>query len=236
MLPGLTLEKEQIAAGFPTLCGVDEAGRGPLCGPVVAAAVILPAGDSLPDSLIGLDDSKRLSASQRAALALCIQRDALATGIGMADSEEIDRLNIRQATLLAMSRAIAALRAPCPTAPILQTDPPILQTDTPILQTERIRPDFILIDGRDLPDALPCPAKAVIKGDQLSASIAAASILAKTHRDALMAQWAIRHPGYGWERNAGYPTAEHLRAMETLGITPIHRKSYAPVARLIQGS
>ncbi|MBF0270576.1 MAG: ribonuclease HII [Magnetococcales bacterium] len=218
------MEKEQIAAGFSTICGVDEVGRGPLCGPVVAAAVILPPGDSLPASLIGLDDSKRLSPSQRASLASSIQRDALATGIALADPDEIDRINIRQATLLAMSRAITALRATrqasSPSAP----------------RTEWIRPDFILIDGRDLPDALPCPAKAVIKGDQLSASIAAASILAKTHRDALMAQWAIRHPGYGWERNAGYPTAEHLRAMETLGVTPIHRKSYAPVARLIHGN
>lgn len=194
---------------------MDEAGRGPLCGPVVAAAVVFPVDENpLPAVLDGIDDSKRLSPSQRLLLADRIRELALATGIGLADSEEIDRLNIRQATLLAMSRAVHALRAPNQT------------NEAPM-----IIPAFVLIDGRDVPTDLPAPARAVVKGDQLSVSIAAASILAKTHRDALMEQWALRYPGYGWERNAGYPTAEHLRALESLGVTPIHRRSYAPVAR-----
>ncbi|MBF0341793.1 MAG: ribonuclease HII [Magnetococcales bacterium] len=211
--PDLSLERELYATGFSTLCGVDEAGRGPLCGPVVAAAVVLPPCSTLPDTLLGLDDSKRLTPGQRTSLAEAIQRESLACGIALADVTEIDRLNIRRATLLAMSRAVKALRSTTLATPV--------------------SPAFILIDGRDLPEELPCPARAVIHGDQISASIAAASILAKTHRDRIMLELASRYPGYGWERNAGYPTGEHLRALATLGVTPEHRRTYGPVARII---
>ncbi|MBF0440055.1 MAG: ribonuclease HII [Magnetococcales bacterium] len=205
------MEQELAAAGFATVCGVDEVGRGPLCGPVVAAAVILPSGGVVPSSLIGVNDSKLLSPQQRETFARAIRKDALAVGVGLADPEEIDRINIRRAALLAMSRAIANL------------------------QPFSISPDFILVDGRDLPEASPYPGRAVVKGDQKSASIAAASIIAKTHRDAIMEQLAIQFPGYGWERNAGYPTAEHLRALETLGVTVVHRRTFRPVARILEG-
>ncbi|MEO5344979.1 MAG: ribonuclease HII [Magnetococcus sp. YQC-9] len=193
---------------------MDEAGRGPLCGPVVAAAVILPAFRALPDSLVDIDDSKRLSAAQRESLSVAIRAEAVAFGMGACEAEEIDRLNIRRATLLAMRRAVGALR---------------LVEDA----VSAVVPGYVLVDGRDVPPGLPCPARAVVKGDQLSASIAAAAILAKTHRDGIMAGLAGRYPGYGWEHNAGYPTAEHLAALERLGVTPVHRRSYAPVARLL---
>ncbi|MBF0614817.1 MAG: ribonuclease HII [Magnetococcales bacterium] len=210
--PGLTLEQACAASGFTTICGVDEAGRGPLCGPVVAAAVVFPTHGQLSRELDGIDDSKRLTPAERTRLADRIRHHALATGLGLAKAQEIDQLNIRRATLLAMTRAISALQHTSDASPLA--------------------PDYLLIDGRDQPEDLHCPAKTVIRGDQISLSIAAASILAKTHRDTLMAQLAIRYPGYGWERNAGYPTAEHLRSLQTLGITPEHRRSYGPVARL----
>lgn len=189
--------------GHGPICGVDEAGRGPLAGPVVAAAVWLPFQEGLPAALVGLNDSKQLSASQRHAFLVAIRAIAVGVGVGMASPEEIDALNIRQATLLAMSRAIGGLA---------------LGSGA-----------LVLVDGRDLPPGLPCPGQAVVRGDQQAVSIAAASIVAKETRDALMIQLATRHPGYGWERNKGYPTADHVRALHTLGVTEQHRRSFAPV-------
>jgi ribonuclease HII len=178
-------------------CGVDEAGRGPLAGPVVAAAVILD-----PDRPIeGLDDSKKLSAKRRAALAVEIRARALSWAVAEASVEEIDRINILQASLLAMRRAVDGLT---------------------------LRPERALIDGNQCP-RLDCPAEAIVGGDGKVASIAAASILAKTVRDAgMMALHAI-YPVYGFDRNKGYPTAFHLQALREHGPSPMHRRSYAPV-------
>jgi ribonuclease HII len=178
---------------------VDEVGRGPLCGPVTAAAVILD-WDALPE---GLDDSKRLSAARRADLDLRIRATAR-FAIAHASVAEIDTLNILQASHLAMRRALQALA-----------------------------PDFALIDGNLLPRDLPCPAQAVVKGDARSLSIAAASILAKVARDKIMVELAAEHPGYGWERNAGYASAAHLSALARLGPTPHHRRSFAPLRKML---
>ncbi|MBF0371539.1 MAG: ribonuclease HII [Magnetococcales bacterium] len=210
--PGFHLEAAHIkACGAPNatirIAGVDEAGRGPLAGPVVAAAVVLKNSDPLADLPL-LNDSKKLSSDQRETLAVMIRHHARGIGVGVASPDEIDHLNIRQATLLAMTRAIEAL------------------PDTP---------DYALIDGRDLPPHLPCPAEAVIKGDGESASIAAASIIAKTTRDEWMKRLNQEYPGYGWERNSGYPTKEHRQALETLGPTPVHRRSFGPVRKVIEG-
>lgn len=183
------------------VAGVDEAGRGPLAGPVVAAAVILDP--SRP--LAGLADSKRLSAAARERLAPQIRAQALAWAVASASVEEIDRLNILQATFLAMRRAIAALGCPAEAA---------------------------LIDGNRIPPELPLPARAIVRGDATHAAIAAASILAKTERDARMRGLAAEYPGYGFERHMGYPTAAHLAALRALGPTPEHRRSFGPVAQL----
>lgn len=182
------------------VAGVDEVGRGPLCGPVVAAAVILDPRN-LPRELAGLDDSKRLSPQRRAHFA-DILRGCAVIGIGAASVTEIDGINILQASLLAMHRALAVL-------------PSI--------------PDAALIDGNRAPKGLGFPAQTLVKGDQLSLSIAAASVIAKVVRDRAMVQLAMRYPGYGWDRNAGYGTAEHLAALLLLGATPHHRRSFAPV-------
>ena len=187
---------------------MDEVGRGPLAGPVVAAAVILPLHGGVPDALVGLNDSKQLSANRRGQFLAAIRATAVGIQVGMATAREIESLNIRQATLLAMSRAIHGLG---------------LGSDA-----------FVLVDGRDLPPDLPCPGLAVIRGDQLSLSIAAASIVAKETRDALMAKLATHHPGYGWEHNSGYPTAEHLLALHLHGVTEHHRRSFAPVRRVLE--
>lgn len=178
------------------IAGLDEVGRGPLAGPVVAAAVILPA--DFPVHL--LDDSKNLRPARRRELASLIRSHA-AVAIASLPAAEIDRLNILQASLLAMKRALLAL---------------------PLV------PDFALVDGNRLPKNLPCPAEAVVKGDARVACIAAASIIAKVARDAMMAEVAVFYPGYGFERNMGYPAKVHLAALGTLGLTPIHRLSYAP--------
>jgi len=181
--------------------GIDEAGRGPWAGPVVAAAAIIDA-ERLPSALANkIDDSKKLTRPVREALFNALQEYG-EFGVGIADRIEIDRLNILRATLLAMQRATAALANP---------------------------PAFALIDGNVAP-ALPCPVRTVVKGDGLCLSIAAASIVAKVTRDRMMAALAIEHPGYGWERNAGYGTAEHRDALERLGITQHHRRSFAPIA------
>ncbi len=204
--PDYALEAEALA-GFASgarVCGVDEAGRGPIAGPVVAAAVVLDPA-RIPR---GIDDSKNLSAARRQVVADVLLREA-AVGVGIADVEEIDRLNILGATMLAMRRAIESLPMPVSLA---------------------------LVDGNRVPDGagLDCELCAVVKGDQRSLSIAAASIVAKTRRDAIMESLARSHPGYGWERNAGYPTAEHLAALGRLGATPHHRVGFAPVRRVLR--
>ncbi len=183
------------------VAGVDEAGRGPLAGPVVAAAVILDI-TSIPT---GIDDSKKLKREHREHLHGLIFASAH-VGVGMASVEEIDRVNILQATFLAMVRAVEALP---------------------------VAPHHLLIDGNRAPKALPCACRTVIGGDAISLSIAAASIIAKVIRDRIMAELALAHPHYGWERNAGYGTPEHQRALSLVGISPHHRRSFEPVYRLI---
>jgi ribonuclease HII len=184
------------------LAGVDEAGRGPLAGPVIAAAAILDPGRPIA----GLKDSKRLSPLQREGLALEIRRHALGFAIAAADVAEIDSLNILNATLLAMRRALEALPA---------------------------RPDRVMVDGNkapQLPDLwLNCSVETIVRGDDLVPAISAASILAKTHRDALMRELDAVYPGYGFAQHYGYPTPGHLAALQALGPSPIHRHSFAPV-------
>lgn len=182
------------------VCGVDEAGRGPLAGPVVAAAVILDPQNPIS----GLNDSKKLSAKRRETLALEIRAKALAWSVAEASVEEIDHINILQASLLAMQRAVAGLA---------------------------IRPESAVIDGNRCPQ-LDCPAEAIVGGDGKVASIAAASILAKTVRDAGMLLLHADYPMYGFDRHMGYPTAFHLQALRLHGASPVHRRSYAPVAQL----
>lgn len=185
------------------IAGVDEAGRGPLAGPVVAAAVILDP--SRP--IAGLNDSKKLSEKRRDALAPEIREKALAWAVAEASAEEIDRVNILQATFLAMTRAVVALGA---------------------------TPEKILVDGNKVPRSLAelCPAEAVVKGDGTYACIAAASILAKTHRDALMKALDRDYPAYGFAQHMGYPTAAHLDALQAHGPCVAHRRSFGPVAQL----
>ncbi len=180
--------------------GVDEAGRGPLCGPVYAAAVIL---DPLRP-IDGLNDSKKLSEKKREALAPLIRERALAWAVGIATVEEIDRLNILHATMLAMRRAVEGLVVP---------------------------PDQVLIDGNRVPPGLTVPARAIVGGDASEAAISAASILAKTGRDHEMMALAALYPQYGIAKHKGYPTAEHLAALRIHGPSPIHRRSFAPVAQ-----
>lgn len=199
-MPDLRLERE--AGGI--VAGVDEVGRGPWAGPVVAAAVILDVA-ALPGKLAAaIDDSKRLTAVRREDIARALPACAR-IGIGAAATGEIAAYNILGATFLAMQRAVTALDA---------------------------LPDLALVDGNRLPP-LPCPARTVVKGDGVSLSIAAASIVAKVTRDRLMARLGARYPGFGWERNAGYGTAEHQAALKTLGVTPHHRKSFAPIVKIL---
>ena len=188
------IEDQNYEAGFKVICGVDEAGRGPLAGPVYAAAVILPPHCQLP----GLNDSKKLSDKRRRELFPIICDQALAYGIGFATEQEIDERNILQATFLAMERAVAQLR---------------------------LRPDLLLIDGNREKD-FGIPAKTVVKGDSLSANIAAASILAKVTRDDFMIHQAAQYPQYGFEIHKGYGTRAHYAALEQYGPCPIHRMSF----------
>lgn len=181
------------------VCGVDEAGRGPLAGPVVAAAVILDPARPIA----GLNDSKKLSAKKRVALAGLIRERALAWSVAEASVEEIDQLNILHASMLAMQRAVAALQ---------------------------VTPDRALIDGNRCP-SLAMPAEAVVQGDAKVAAIAAASILAKTVRDEGMLVLHAQYPHYGFDRHMGYPTAAHCAALAAHGVSPVHRRSFAPVAR-----
>ena len=182
------------------IAGVDEVGRGPLIGPVVAAAVILPE-----EGIEGLKDSKKLSAAKREKLAQIIKDNAIAFAFGEASPKEIDTLNIHQASLLAMKRAIEGLK---------------------------VQPDEAYVDGRFSPDVqMPCVA--IIKGDDKVPSISAASIIAKVQRDAWMIKMSEEHPGYGFESHKGYPTKTHLEALQSLGVLPEHRRSYKPVQKCL---
>lgn len=188
------IEEQVYAEGYTAVCGVDEAGRGPLAGPVCAAAVILPRGHQIP----GLNDSKKLTDKKRRELFPVIQQEALAYGIGFASEAEIDEINILQATYLAMERAIAQLEG---------------------------KADFALIDGNRAKD-FGIPVKTVVKGDSLSASIAAASVLAKVARDNVMLELAKDYPDYGFEVHKGYGTKQHYEALRAHGHCKIHRLSF----------
>jgi ribonuclease HII len=198
-LPDFAFETAALARGLRMIAGVDEVGRGPLAGPVTAAAVILDPSRIPP----GLNDSKVLTLAARERLHDLILRDAR-VAVAHASVEEIDALNILKASHLAMARALA-----------------------------QIAPDHALIDGHLVPAGLACSAEALVKGDARALSIAAASIVAKVTRDRIMVDLAQQHPGYGWEANAGYPTQGHLRALLDLGVTPVHRRSFAPVHKIL---
>tara|TARA_E500000305_G_scaffold99193_1_gene91223 strand:- start:161 stop:814 length:654 start_codon:yes stop_codon:yes gene_type:complete len=203
-LSDFSLEMDAGAAQGAVIVGIDEVGRGPLAGPVMAAAVHIPFALHTDPLLKDVTDSKKLNAAKRELIAGALV-GLVPHGIGVAEVEEIDRVNILQATYLAMERAAAALSSRLDSAP-----------------------DLYLIDGNRLPP-LPVPARAVVKGDLKSLSIAAASIIAKVHRDTAMRVLAEAHPGYGWERNAGYGTAEHLAGIAAFGVTDHHRRSFRPV-------
>jgi len=199
--PNFELEQAALSRDAFRIAGVDEVGRGPLCGPVTAAAVILNP-DDIPE---GLNDSKKMTAKKRDALydEILAKADCC---IAHATVQEIDEINILRASHLAMTRAIAGLTK---------------------------APDHILIDGNMIPKGLATPAEAVVKGDGRSLSIAAASIIAKVARDRIMGDLAIEFPGYGWEKNAGYGTKQHLEALRALGVTPHHRRSFKPIHNIL---
>ncbi|SFM04258.1 RNase HII [Shimia aestuarii] len=200
-MPDYSLEQGALAQGATRVAGVDEVGRGPLAGPVTAAAVVLDP-DSIPE---GLNDSKKLSAKRREAVFVEIMKKA-EVSIAHASVEEIDEINILRASHLAMERAVAGL----PHAP-----------------------DYLLIDGNMIPRGLTLRSQAVVKGDAQSLSIAAASIVAKITRDRIMWDLAQQFPGYGWETNAGYPSKSHKAALQNLGVTPHHRRSFRPVHNIL---
>ena len=187
-------EEKALAEGFKNICGIDEAGRGPLAGPVYAAAVILPAGLEIP----GLNDSKKLSEKKREELFDIIKKESTAYSIGWASVEEIEEINILNAAMLAMKRAVEGLS---------------------------VKADFAYIDGNKTPD-LNIPCEAIVKGDANSMSIAAASILAKVSRDHLMIEYAKQYPQYGFEKHKGYGTKVHNEAILKHGVTPVHRMSF----------
>ncbi len=197
----LRYEKKIYAQGFQLIAGIDEVGRGPLAGPVVAAAVILPKGCKIKH----LNDSKKISKSKHVAIYHEVMEQAVAVGIGIKDTQVIDQVNIYEATKLAMLEALGKLNP---------------------------APQHLLIDAMKLDT--PIPQQSIIKGDAKSLSIAAASIVAKVIRDRLMVDYDQTYPGYGFAKNAGYGTAEHLTGLKRLGITPIHRKSFEPIKSLIQ--
>lgn len=199
--PNLDFERALWKANLSALAGIDEAGRGCLAGPVTAAAVILPDHDGIIERMVGIRDSKQLTAGEREKGKELIERFSLSWGIGFADNQEIDQLGIVPATRLAVWRALEKLSTP---------------------------PEHLLVDYLVLPD-IPLPQTRLVKGDARSLSIAAASILAKTHRDAWMAASASRYPGYGFEKNKGYGTAFHRDAIRSLGACPLHRQSFAPL-------
>lgn len=197
MTADFSREQAAMIAGRARVAGVDEVGRGPLAGPVVAAAVVLDPS-AIPE---GLADSKELTAQRREELCVLILASALAVGVGSASATEIDRINIRQATLLSMRRAVGALP---------------------------LSPDLVLVDGND-PPALACGCEAIIGGDGLIASIAAASIVAKVMRDRMMARLGLLYPSYGFASHAGYGTPAHRAAIKEHGPCPAHRYSFAPI-------
>lgn len=200
-MPHLDLERQFQAEGHPVVAGVDEAGRGPLAGPVVAAAVILPEGFSHPT----LNDSKLMTARRReTAYAEITAHEGVIWASTSVEPQEIDRINILQATYLAMRTAVTSLAC---------------------------RPDGVLIDGRPVP-GFPLPHRGVVKGDSLSLSIAAASVIAKVERDRIMCDCAMIYPAYGFQKHKGYGTREHLESLKIHGPCPIHRHSFAPVAQL----
>jgi ribonuclease HII len=194
---------EQAALAAGRICGIDEAGRGPLAGPVFAAAVILDRARPIR----GLRDSKQLTPARREQLAVRIRARSVAWAVAEASVEEIDEINILQAALLAMRRAVLALVVP---------------------------PEYALVDGNQLPQ-LPIPGRAIVAGDALEPSISAASILAKTARDARMRAYDCEHPGYGFAQHMGYATPEHLERLQQLGPCVLHRRSFAPVRLLVVG-
>jgi ribonuclease HII len=196
---GWKLERAARKLGALRIAGLDEVGRGPMFGPVVAAAVIFPKGCRLQ----GLTDSKQLSEKKRNEFDAEIRANAVAWAVAVVDVETIDRINIRQASLLAMRMAVEQLP---------------------------LSPDYLLIDGLDTID-WPCPQQAVVQGDSTSLSIAAASVLAKVHRDRMLVELDAVFPGYGLARHKGYCSPEHLEALARLGPTPLHRKSFSPVAQ-----
>jgi ribonuclease HII len=202
-MPDLVHEKRHGCDDGKIICGVDEVGRGPLAGPVVAAALILPRGGLPPEIAGKIRDSKQLNPRQRESL-FPVLTQLCCYAIAEASVREIDELNILHASLLAMKRAVEGLS---------------------------IKPNHALIDGNRAPK-LKCSATPIVKGDSQSLSIAAASIIAKVTRDRFMKKLAEEHPGYGWERNAGYGTPEHLAALRQLGPTIWHRDSFAPVSQL----
>ncbi len=198
---GWRFERETATAGFNSIAGVDEVGRGPLAGPVVSAAVVLPQGFGASGNPLGITDSKKVSPQKRSLLYDAIHEQAISIGIGIVDVKEIDRRNILQAALSSMAIAVANLLP---------------------------SPDFLLIDG-NFPIDSPLPQKAVIKGDRLSLSIAAASIIAKVTRDQLMIHYDREYPYYGFSSHKGYPTKAHLAAVKCYGRCPIHRCSFKGV-------
>lgn len=201
LIPDFSFEQQAHAQGYLRVAGVDEVGRGPLAGPVTAAAVVLDP-TRIPD---GLNDSKQLSAKRRAALLEEVLQHADVC-VAHASVAEIDEHNILRASHIAMLRAVQGLKHPA---------------------------DFALIDGNMVPRGLNIPAETVVKGDARSVSIAAASIAAKIARDEIMQQLGAEFPGYGWETNAGYPTATHKAALTQLGVTPHHRRSFKPVHNIL---
>ena len=207
-MPDFSLEESLGLSASAVIVGVDEVGRGPLAGPVTAAAVFVDRQKITLDLLTKIDDSKKISQKKHATISKQIESIAI-IGIGWASSGEIDQLNILEATMLAMQRAISSLRKQ------IISDP-----------------DYILIDGNKVP-RLDFPSKAIVRGDEKSLSIAAASIVAKNKRDAFMASLSKLYPGYGWEKNAGYGTGEHLAAIEREGITVHHRRSFKPIAKYL---
>ncbi|MBR4932687.1 MAG: ribonuclease HII [Alphaproteobacteria bacterium] len=207
-MPDFTIEKKLAVSG--AVFGLDEAGRGPWCGPVVAACVYWPDYEIPIELSKQIDDSKKLTPAKRDKLYEQIIQSNAIYGIGLASSAEIDELNILQATFLAMKRALDQ-----------------------VASNQHLQPAYALIDGNRLPKDWTIPSQAVIHGDHLSLSIAAASILAKVTRDRLMEEMAHLYPQYGWAKNAGYGTKEHIEAIQKYGITPFHRRSYAPIKKYL---
>ena len=207
-MPDFSFEESLGLSTRAVIVGVDEVGRGPLAGPVTAAAVFVDRQKITSDLLTKIDDSKKIPQKQRATISKQIEGIAI-IGIGWASSSEIDQLNILEASMLAMQRAIFSLR-----------------------KQIILDPDYILIDGNKVP-RLDFPSKAIVRGDEKSISIAAASIVAKSKRDAFMTSLSKLYPCYGWEKNAGYGTREHLAAIEREGITTHHRRSFKPIANYL---